>query len=183
MQVTATEWILGKLFYHVFSYCINLITIILNILPPCFRMLFFKLTFNKLGRDCIIDCNCYIRYPWRISFGRHVILNRGCELYPSIRKKDGTIQIEDFVVLGPNVIIFAAGHDYTTLELKDTAQNVYIHKWVWIGGKSIILPGVTIGEGAIIGAGSVVTKDIPPYSIAVGNPARVIKTRTLSSNQ
>jgi acetyltransferase-like isoleucine patch superfamily enzyme len=56
---------------------------------------------------------------------------------------------------------------------------VRIGKYTWIGGNSTILPGVTVGEGAIIGAGSVVTHDIPPYSVAVGVPAKVIKVRVL----
>jgi acetyltransferase-like isoleucine patch superfamily enzyme len=64
--------------------------------------------------------------------------------------------------------------------LDDTAASVIIEDNVWIGGGSIILPGVTIGSGAVIGAGSIVIKSVPPFSVAVGNPARVIKARILS---
>ncbi|CAN8070770.1 unnamed protein product [Agarophyton chilense] len=89
------------------------------------------------------------------------------------------------VIIGNNVLVGPGVHIYTAMHPHDVktrhyrnlemAQPVTIGSNVWLGGKAIILPGVTIGEGSIIGAGSVVTKDIPPFSMAVGNPARVVK--------
>jgi acetyltransferase-like isoleucine patch superfamily enzyme len=95
----------------------------------------------------------------------------------------GVIILEDNVVLGPGVVIFSSTHDYNFLALPDISAPVKICRYVWVGGKSIILPGVVIGEGAVIGAGSVVTKDIPPYCVAVGNPAKVIKQRVVTELQ
>ena len=75
--------------------------------------------------------------------------------------------------------MFAAGHDYRELSLPNTAASIHIGKHVWIGGRSIILQGGNIGEGAIITAGSIVTKDVESYSIYAGVPARKIKDRTI----
>ena len=98
-----------------------------------------------------------------------------------MRSKDGYIILEDNVSLGPGVVIFSAGHDYSKLDLPDISLPVTIKKNAWVGGKTIILPGVTIGEAAVIGAGSVVRTDIPAFSIAAGNPAMVIGKRVLDN--
>jgi maltose O-acetyltransferase len=88
------------------------------------------------------------------------------------------------VMMGPHVIIIGENHNSTDLEIPMRLQGykifppVRIEDDVWIGARAIILPGLTIGKGAIIGAGSVVTKDVPPYAICAGNPARILKYRT-----
>ena len=69
---------------------------------------------------------------------------------------------------------YSVGDDYNHLPYK--IEDIHLKKGCCIGMRSIVMPGVTIGEGAIIGAGSLVTKDVPPYSVAVGNPAKVVKT-------
>ena len=84
-------------------------------------------------------------------------------------------------MMGPDVVILTHTHKIADITIPMGLQGsevkpVTIGNDVWIGMRSIIMPGVTIGEGAVIGAGSVVTKNIPPYSIAVGTPAKVIKT-------
>jgi len=100
-----------------------------------------------------------------------------------MQSSDGLIKLEDHVVLGPGVVIFAAGHDYSQLDLPDISKPVVIRKFAWVGGNTTILPGVEIGEGAVIGAGSVVTKNIPAYSVAAGNPAKVLKNRVIKEWQ
>jgi len=124
-----------------------------------------------------IDYKTYIRYPSRVSIGVGTTINRGCRLYASYHYKDVHIRIGNHVAVAPEVSFLAAGHDHAALLLPDTASSITVGDYVWIGARSIILQGVTIGEGAVIGAGSVVTKDVPPYSIAVGVPARIIRKR------
>lgn len=91
----------------------------------------------------------------------------------------GKIIIEDAVFFGHHVQVFARGHDYRKYgverQLSVTEKPVHIKYGAWVGSGAIILPGVTIGENSVIGAGSVVTKNVPAYAIYAGNPARLIK--------
>ncbi|NYH10307.1 acyltransferase [Pseudomonas moraviensis] len=178
--LVSNRWVVIFL-YSLYSYCSNLLWVVLDMLPKFLRDLVFKLLFKKFGQGGMLDYRCFVRYPWRVSIGNNVDINRGCELYSSMQTTEGVIVLEDHVVLGPGVIIFSSSHDYGALDLPDISSPVRICRHAWVGGKSIILPGVVIGEGAVVGAGSVVTKDVPPYCVAVGNPARVIKKRQLNS--
>ncbi|MBT5016355.1 acyltransferase [Candidatus Peregrinibacteria bacterium] len=170
-----------KRFFLAYSYLYNILFLFLEISPPFFRNLVFKLLFKKLGKKTFIDYRTYFRYPSKIQIGSHVSVNRGSKFFPIQQVKNVEIIIKDHVAIGPDVTIFAGGHDHNYLNLPVVGKTVTIEKYVWIGGKSIILGGVTIGEGAIIGAGSVVSKNIPPYTIAAGVPAKVIKKRTLKN--
>jgi acetyltransferase-like isoleucine patch superfamily enzyme len=167
--------------YTTYSFFLNLVYLFLEWFPHPVRILVFRLLLEHLGKAVLIDYGTYFRYPGKIKIGNEVAINRGCEFYAAHRANGGTITIGNNVAIGPHVVVFSGGHDHTTIDLADTAGPVVIHDFVWIGGNSTILQGVTIGEGAVIGAGSVVTRDVPPYTIAAGNPARVIKSRDLSS--
>jgi maltose O-acetyltransferase len=116
----------------------------------------------------------------QIKIGSRTSINRDCKLIASHYYKDVFIEIGDNVAIGPEVTFFAAGHDYRHIDLPDTADSIKICDNVWIGGRSVILQGVTVGEGAVIAAGSVVTKNVEPYTIVGGNPAKYIKDRTLT---
>ena len=165
--------------YTTYSYFLNLIFLLLELFPYPVRMLIFRVLLRGLGKAVLIDYRVFFRYPSKIKIGNNVAINRGCKFFAAHEAEGGTITIGNNVAIGPFVSFFAGGHDYDTVDLIVTAGPVVIHDFVWIGGNSTILQGVTVGEGAIIGAGSVVTRDIPPYAIAVGNPARVIKSRQL----
>src|SRR5262249_48835090 len=146
------------------------------VLPPFVRKGLFRLTFKHLGPGCMLDYGIYVRYPWRVSIGEGSALNRGCRLYPA-QLADAEIIIGNHVAIGPDVRFYAAGHDYGSLDLKDVAGTIQVSDHAWIGGGAVILPGITIGQGAVIGAGAVVSKDVPAWTVVVGNPARVIKSR------
>ncbi len=167
--------------YSAFSYASSLIWCLLDFLPQFIRRYIFKAVFRKFGNNCMIDYKCFFRYPWKVVIGDNVTINRGCEFFPSMQTDQGIITFEDYAVLGPKVVIFSAGHSYASIDLPDISAPVVICRHAWIGGNTTILPGVVIGEGAIVGAGSVVSKSIPPYSVAVGNPAKVIKMRVLEN--
>lgn len=92
------------------------------------------------------------------------------------------ITIGDNTAIGPDVTVFAAGHDYKKLNLPDTADSVIIGNNCWIGGRSTILQGVKIGDGAVVAAGSIVTHDVQPFTIVAGVPAKEIKKRELISD-
>jgi maltose O-acetyltransferase len=115
-----------------------------------------------------------------MSIGDAVAINRGCKLYASAHSDSKVdIKIGNHVALGPEVSIFVAGHDYNYLNLPDTFGTVEIGNDVWIGGRTIVLGGVKIGDGAVVAAGSIVTKDVEPYSIVAGVPAKFMKKRII----
>lgn len=161
------------------SYVWNMVYGVLDCLPWPLRYLFFKGCLGRLGRRSYIDHQTYLRYPGKISIGDNVWINRGCRFFASYRVKEVVITIGNHVRFGPEVCVFSAGHDPRFRCLPDTAASVVVEDHCWIGGRAILLPGVRIGEGAVVGAGSVVTRDVPAWSIVGGVPARQIKRREL----
>ncbi|MFY0518406.1 acyltransferase [Lysinibacillus sp. UGB7] len=168
--------------FSMYSYLENLFFLMLNLLPYFIRKCLYKILFEEFGEHNHIDHGTYFRYTKKISIGNGVWINRGCSFFSSYQVKDAYIKIGNNVAIGPNVTFFSASHDYSQIDLPDTAASIIVGDDVWIGGRSIILPGVSIGDGAIIGAGSIVSKSVPPYTIAVGNPAKVIKRRVLEND-
>lgn len=124
--------------------------------------------------------NCYIEPPFHANFGgKHV--HFGKNVYANFNLTmvdDGHIYVGDYTMFAPGVIVATAGHPILP-ELRETVYQynmpVHIGKNCWIGAGAIILPGVTIGDQVVVGAGSVVTKDLPSNVVAVGNPCRVVR--------
>lgn len=118
----------------------------------------------------------YISDARNLRIGKHVRINENVFL-------QGRINIGDYVMIAPNVAIYTKTHNYNDINTpmvlsgETDTQEVIIEDDVWIGINSVILPGVTIGKGTIIGANSLVNKDVEPYSIMGGIPARLIKKR------
>ena len=118
----------------------------------------------------------YCDYGKHIEVGRNFYANYNCTLLDVAK-----IKIGDNCLLAPNVAIYTAGHPIypdTRNTLYEYGKEVTLGDNVWIGGSSVICPGVCIGSNVVIGAGSVVTRDIPDWSIAAGNPCRVIRQIT-----
>jgi acetyltransferase-like isoleucine patch superfamily enzyme len=139
--------------------------------PEKIRELFSKLT------ECEIDETFGLFPPFYTDCGKNIKIGKNVFINACCRFQDqGGIEIGDGSLIGHNTTIATLNHDFNPLKRQNlTPSRVKIGKNVWIGSDCTILPGVTIGDGAIIGAGSVVTKSIPTNTIAVGNPARVIK--------
>lgn len=178
MIFNMNQSIMVKLF-ALYSYLNTLLFLFLNIMPFFVRNIVFKIILKRMGKKVLVDYGVFFRYPSGIAIGSNVALNRGCEFYTSFAYKDETIVLEDNVTVGYNTKFYMAQHDYRLLNLPHIAKGIRVCQHAWIGGNVVVLPGVTIGEGAVIGAGSLVSKDIPPYTVAVGVPARVIKKRIL----
>ncbi len=112
--------------------------------------------------------------PWNISMGKHVAIDDGVYLYSA-----AAITIGTKVAISREAFICTASHDITKGCRPLKTAPIVIQDGVWIGARAIILPGVTIGEGAVVAAGAVVTKDVPAWHIVGGNPAKLIKVREL----
>ena len=124
--------------------------------------------------------NCYIEPPFHSNWGgKNVHLGKNVYFNFNATMVDDThIYIGDYTMLGPNVVIATAGHPILP-ELREKALQynlpVHIGRNCWLGAGVLVLPGVTIGDNTVIGAGSVVTKDIPANVVAVGNPCKVLR--------
>lgn len=133
---------------------------------------------TSILRNTIIECTGVIRSLGEgLTIGNNVGIAQNC--FIQVR---GEVIIEDNVILGPNVSIFSENHNFENPNLPVNVQGenrkgVKIESGVWIGARSVILDGVTIGKNSIVAAGSVVNKDIPPYSIVGGVPSKLIKMR------
>lgn len=133
--------------------------------------IFTELTQRAVDKSFRIFPPFYTECGVNIKLGKNVFINACCRF-----QDQGGITIGDGTLVGHNVTIATLNHDYNPNNRASiTPKPVKIGKNVWIGSDSTILPGVEIGDGAIIGAGSVVTKNVPANTIAAGNPARIIR--------
>jgi len=135
-----------------------------------------KNIFSSCGHHVNIEKGAYFGNGKLIEIGNFSGIGINCELY-------GQISIGENVMMGPEVIIYTYGHEIGRTDIpmrlqgKTIIKPVKIMDDVWIGRRTIIMSGVTISNGVVIGAGSVVTEDIPPYAIVGGVPAKIIKFR------
>lgn len=130
--------------------------------------------FAEIGDGCYIEPPLHANWGGRhVHFGKNVYANFHLTLVD-----DTDIYVGDYTMFGPNVTVATAGHPILPALREQVYQYnmpVFIGRNCWIGAGAILLPGVHIGDGTVIGAGSVVTKDIPANVVAVGNPCRVLR--------
>ena len=124
---------------------------------------------DRIGEDSRVMSPLTAVRPNCVTIGRNVVVMNGCLMMAA-----GTITIDDDARIAANVQLISNNHDPYERNVI-TCKPVHICKGAWVGAGSTILPGVTVGKYAIVGAASVVTKDVPDYAVAVGNPAKVIK--------
>lgn len=146
-----------------------------NHLPPSRgeeKKALLKKMFGRIGESCYIETPFYANWGGKnVYMGNHVYAN-----FNLVLVDDAVIEIGDNVMIGPNVVLCTGTHPVSPrLRAKEAQYNklVKVGSGVWIGANTMVMPGVTIGENSIIGAGSVVTKDIPANVIAFGNPCKV----------
>lgn len=151
---------------------------IIGKLSKKFRAFTCKQFFRSVGINANIEHGSYFGSGREIEIGNNSGIGVNCHVPADIR-------IGNDVMMGPDVLIFSKGQahkfDDTSIPMrlqgKEETTSVVIEDDVWIGARVIILPGVKISQGSVIGAGAVVTKDVPPYAICAGNPARIIRYR------
>lgn len=182
-------------FSRIIQLAIDLMMKIFNriyVFSAIMNLVHFK-SFSKrcyFGKNVRLEGN--VTYGCKISFDDNVDIRsgKGSDSFignnVSINKNTvirGRFRIGNDCAIAPNCTIIGANHSFQRVDIPIKQQGfscrggVIIEDDVWIGANSVVLDGVTIGRGCVIGAGSIVTKSVPPYSIAVGNPCRVIKSR------
>lgn len=124
-----------------------------------------------------VDSTTQVSIPFHTDFGPHIFLGKHCFINRNSMFVDlGGVYFGDHVLVGPNVTFTSLNH---TLDPEHrweiNSASVHVEDNVWIGASVTILPGVTIGKNAILGAGSVVTKDVMPNTVVVGSPARLLR--------
>ena len=148
--------------------------------------LYYKSTMRSLclnkfaffGDDAEVRPGAYIVFCSRIHLGRRVVIRPACMLFSD---PDGFITIEDDVMMGSGVHIYVSNHQFTNSKIPIIDQGSYkfsqvvLRKGCWIGANVVILPGVEVGENSVVGAGSIVTKNVAARTVVAGNPAKFIK--------
>ncbi|MBE9127550.1 acyltransferase [Coleofasciculus sp. LEGE 07092] len=136
-------------------------------------MTYLKAYLAGVGKGTSVQMGCRFLNGRKVYFGERNVINFGCLFdgrhYP--------IRTGSDVSIGPEAAILTLGHDPQSSVFSNKGGDVTIGDRVWIAYRAIILPGVTLGEGAVVGAGSVVTKDVEPYTIVAGVPAKIIGKR------
>lgn len=130
------------------------------------------------GAECRPHSNCICTR--NILLGRNVVLRPGTMLYGG-EESAGTITVGDDVLIGPGVVVMVHNHKFDLADRPIAEQGYYapqpvvIESGSWLGANCIILPGVIVGRNAVVGAGAIVTKDVPPRTVVAGNPAKIIR--------
>ena len=147
--------------------------------PEELRRLMSELTGSPIDEGFGLFPTFFADCGKNLHIGKNVFINSGCKF-----QDQGGIYIGDGALIGHNVVIATLNHDLVPEKRRGMyPKPVTVGKNVWIGSNSTICPGVTIGDNAVIGAGSVVTKDVPENMVAVGVPAKVIKSIFEEENQ
>ncbi|NDP22506.1 MAG: acyltransferase [Paludibacter sp.] len=125
----------------------------------------------KLGKGSTIFMNCKFDCARGLTIGQNSIINANCRI-----DSRGSIEIGNNVSISEDVIILTADHD-ELFEISGRNKKVIIEDYVWIGTRATIMPGVTLGKGAVVATGAIVTKNVETLNVVAGIPARFIKTR------
>ena len=162
-----------KLYNILYCFALFLCTFFGYIPSHIFRNSMYRYLFKvKFGKDSIIYWRCRFFAPWGVHIGHNSIIGNDAFL-------DGRygIFIGNNVNIAGECRIYTAEHDISSPTFSSIGSSVHIEDYVYIGTRVVILPGVTVKEGAVLASGCVVTKDVPPWTMVGGVPARFIKDR------
>ena len=146
----------------------------ISIVPSHFirNSYYTKIMGFSIGKDSTFLMRCVFDFKEGLSIGENSVVNARCRI-----DNRGGIRIGDNVSISSDVIILTADHDMDSPDFVGRNRPVIIDDYVWVGTAAMIMPGVTIGKGAVVAAGAIVTKDVAPYHVVAGIPAKFIKER------
>ncbi|PZR24727.1 MAG: putative colanic acid biosynthesis acetyltransferase [Citrobacter freundii] len=136
------------------------------------RILVLRLFGAKIGRSNYIYPNARIWAPWLLQTGDVVTIGPEVEVY-----NPGGLVLGHHVIISQGAYICGATHDYNSADFTYLKKKITMAPYTWICAKAIVLPGVTCGEGSVLGAASLTSRDLLPWSVYAGNPARKVKER------
>lgn len=126
----------------------------------------------KIGKGTRVYADVHFWAPWHFTCGEYCILGDRAQFHSM-----GPVTLGDRVIVSQEAYLSPGTHDYDSSEFPLVVKPIVVEDRVWIAARAFILPGVRLGEGAVVGAQSVVTRDVPAWSVVAGNPARVVKER------
>lgn len=160
--------LLSELRLYMCNHCVS------HIPSHRIRLWYYKTIMGfKIGKGSTIFMNCKFDCAGGFLLGDNSVINAGCRL-----DNRGELLILNNVSISEDVAILTADHDINSNTFAGRTKKVIIEDYVWIGTRALILPGVNIKEGAVVGAGSVVTKDVESFDVVAGIPAKLIKKRS-----
>jgi putative colanic acid biosynthesis acetyltransferase WcaF len=124
-----------------------------------------------VGRDCHVYPAARIWAPWNLRLGDVVAIADDVEIY-----NPAAVTIGSYATISQGAFLCGATHDYRRASFPTVARPITIETQAWIAARAIVVPGVRVGPGCVVGAGSVVTRDLPAWTVCAGNPCRVLKT-------
>jgi len=138
------------------------------------RIFLLRLFGAKIGRHCNISYGVKIWVPWNLTLGDYTAIGFGTEIY-----NFAPVVLGSNTVLSQRCYVCTASHDYSHPHHPLTTAPIHIGSEAWVAAEVFLAPGITIGEGAVVGACSVVTRDLPAWKVCAGNPCRVLKERVM----
>lgn len=147
-----------------------------NVFRP-WRILLLKLFGADVRWSSNVLPTCRIWQPWKLTMGAYACLSENVDCYAV-----GRVVIGDQATVSQGVRLCTASHDIASRTMELVTRPIVVEPSAWVAGWSIVLPGVTVGEGAVVAAGSVVTKNVEPWTVVGGNPAKFIKKRELKDD-
>lgn len=141
------------------------------------RTLMLRLWGAKVGMHCSVASGAKLWAPWKLELADYVSIASSAQIYNVDR-----VSIGSKVTVSQEAFICTASHDVACKNKPLIHSPIRLGDFSWVCARAIVLPGVTIGEGSVVGAGSVVTKDVEPWTVVGGNPAKFIKKRELKND-
>jgi len=142
--------------------------------PPlhAWRRWLLRLCGAEVGRGAHVYPSARIRAPWKLTLGAHSCLAPGVECYNVDR-----IELEEAAIVSQRAFLCAASHDYQRSDFALVAAPIVVGRSAWVAAEAYVGPGVRVGEGAVVAARAVATRDVEPWSCVAGNPAKVVGQR------